>query len=110
MYLIYNESYQALEGETLTRADLAEEALRLARLLFALLPLPETEGLLALILHHDARRAARSRGDALIPLEAQDPDGWDADIPTFPAGEKMATRKAGGAVINAIASHGTDLT
>ena len=77
IYLIYNESYSATEGPTLTRADLAEEAIRLARLVFALQPDPETEGLLALLLCHDARRPARSGAGKMVPLEAQDRTLWN---------------------------------
>ncbi|MHA3914661.1 RNA polymerase sigma factor [Halovulum sp. GXIMD14793] len=78
IYLIYNESYSAFEGTTLTRADLAEEALHLARITFRLRPLPETQGLLALLLLHDARRPARGQHE-MIPLEAQDRTLWDRD-------------------------------
>lgn len=78
IYLIYNESYSAFEGTTLTRADLAEEALHLAEITHRLLPLPETEGLLALLLLHDARRPARGDGK-MIPLESQDRSLWNRD-------------------------------
>ena len=78
IYLIYNESYSAFEGQTLTRADLAEEALRLANLTYSLMPLPETEGLLALLYLHDSRRPARAcKNDVLVPLERQDRGLWD---------------------------------
>ncbi len=78
IYLMYNESYSAFEGQTLTRSDLAQEAIRLARLLKTLLPLPDVDGLLALLLLHDSRRAARSSDtDAFIPLERQDRKCWD---------------------------------
>ena len=79
IYLIYNESYAATEGPTLTRGDLAEEAIRLAALVQGLLPLPETQGLLALLLSHDARRAARVSGGVMVPLEAQDRGAWDRE-------------------------------
>ena len=59
IYLIYNESYSAYEGQTLTREDLANEAIRLARILHTLLAEPPVAGLLALLLLHDSRRAAR---------------------------------------------------
>lgn len=78
IYLIYNESYSAFEGTTLTRADLAEEAVHLAEITHRLLPLPETEGLLALLLLHDARRPARGQNE-MIPLEEQDRSLWDRD-------------------------------
>jgi len=50
IYLIYNESYNAFEGQTLTREDLAQDAIHLARVLNTLLPRPEVAGLLALLL------------------------------------------------------------
>ncbi|OUS07527.1 hypothetical protein A9Q96_06355 [Rhodobacterales bacterium 52_120_T64] len=80
IYLIYNESYSAYEGESLTRTDLANEAIRLAKILRHLLPLPEVSGLLALITLHNARREARYDcvGD-MITLEDQDRNLWDAN-------------------------------
>jgi RNA polymerase sigma-70 factor (ECF subfamily) len=67
-------------GESLTRPDLSSEAIRLARLLDELLPDPEVEGLLALMLLHEARRAARSTPDGdLILLEDQDRSLWDRE-------------------------------
>jgi RNA polymerase sigma-70 factor (ECF subfamily) len=79
IYLVYNEGYAASSGETLQRSDLAAEAIRLARLLAALLPHPEVTGLLALMLLQHARSAARvdAAGD-LVPLEEQDRSRWDA--------------------------------
>ncbi len=78
IYLIYNESYSAYEGQSLTREDLANEAIRLARVLYTLLPEPPVAGLLALILLHDARRKARqSKTQEFIPLEFQDRSLWD---------------------------------
>lgn len=78
IYLIYNESYSAFEGQTLTREDLAEEAIRLVRVLYALLPEPEVAGLLALMLLHQARNPARSDHEhQFIPLELQDRSKWD---------------------------------
>jgi RNA polymerase sigma-70 factor, ECF subfamily len=78
IYLVFNEGYSASSGASLTRADLSAEALRLARLLVALLREPEAMGLLALLLLHEARRAARSsvEGD-LILLEHQNRSLWD---------------------------------
>jgi RNA polymerase sigma-70 factor, ECF subfamily len=58
IYLVFNEGYSASSGESLTRADLSGEAIRLGRLLVELLPEPEALGLLALMLLHEARRAA----------------------------------------------------
>lgn len=78
IYLVYNEGYSASSGETLRRKDLASEAIRLARLLNDLLPEPEVQGLLALMLLHESRRAARTSptGD-LILLNDQDRRLWD---------------------------------
>lgn len=81
IYLIFNEGYTATRGEALVRTDLCSEAVRLARLVRALLlpqPPGEGTGLLALMLLHDARRAARldEAGD-LVLLEEQDRRRWD---------------------------------
>ncbi|MBE0614209.1 MAG: RNA polymerase sigma factor [Burkholderiales bacterium] len=78
IYLVFNEGYSASSGETLTRHDLSGEAIRLARLLVELLPEPEAMGLLALMLLHESRRAARSSptGD-LILLDEQDRALWN---------------------------------
>jgi RNA polymerase sigma-70 factor (ECF subfamily) len=78
IYLVFNEGYAASSGESLTRADLSAEAIRLARLLVALQPEPETEGLLALMLLQDSRRTARTSGDGdIILLEDQDRSLWN---------------------------------
>ena len=81
IYLVFNEGYAASAGATLTRHDLSGEAIRLARLLVELLPEPEAAGLLALLLLHESRRAARASatGD-LILLEDQDRSLWDRDL------------------------------
>jgi RNA polymerase sigma-70 factor (ECF subfamily) len=79
LYLLFNEGYAATEGADLVRQSLCAEAIRLARTLATLMPdEPEALGLLALMLLHDARRAARvdSAGD-LVPLEEQDRALWD---------------------------------
>jgi RNA polymerase sigma-70 factor (ECF subfamily) len=78
VYLVFNEGYSASSGESLTRADLSGEAIRLARLLVDLLPEPEAIGLLALMLLQESRRAARTtpEGD-LILLEDQDRSLWN---------------------------------
>lgn len=78
VYLVFNEGYAASSGDSLTRADLSAEAIRLARLLHGLLPEPEAAGLLALMLLHESRRAARTTpaGD-LILLEDQDRTRWN---------------------------------
>jgi RNA polymerase sigma-70 factor (ECF subfamily) len=79
IYLIFNEGYAAREGESLLRAGLCDEALRLARLLETPgLDGPELQGLLALMELHSARQAARTdeRGE-LVLLEEQDRSRWD---------------------------------
>ncbi len=78
IYLVFNEGYLASSGESLTRADLSEEAVRLGRLLVELLPEPEAMGLLALMLLHEARRASRTTPSGeMILLEDQDRSLWD---------------------------------
>lgn len=79
IYLVFNEGYSASAGDNVTRADLSAEAIRLGRLLAALLPASETLGLLALMLLHDARRAARtSASGELVLLDDQDRGLWNA--------------------------------
>lgn len=80
LYLVFSEGYTASAGAALTRVDLSSEALRLARLLAALVPDDaESAGLVALMLLTDARRAARTGPDGeLIPLDEQDRSRWDA--------------------------------
>ncbi len=78
LYLVFNEGYSASFGPSLTRPDLSGEAIRLARLLNALLADSEAMGLLALLLLHEARREARTTRDGdLVPLEDQDRALWD---------------------------------
>jgi RNA polymerase sigma-70 factor, ECF subfamily len=78
IYLVFNEGYSASSGGSLTRADLSGEAIRLGRLLVELLPEPEALGLLALMLLHESRRAARtSCSGELILLGDQDRSLWD---------------------------------
>ncbi|HEU4486226.1 MAG TPA: sigma-70 family RNA polymerase sigma factor [Povalibacter sp.] len=81
LYLIFNEGYAASSGATLIRGDLCDDAIRLARLLYELLPDdPEVLGLLALLLLIDSRRAARidSHGVPVL-LADQDRDRWNRD-------------------------------
>jgi len=73
IYLIFNQGYVA-------RGEIAAEAIRLGRALNALMPSqPEVRGLLALMLLHDARRDARTRGGEIVRLDEQDPSLWDAE-------------------------------
>ncbi|HEY2588182.1 MAG TPA: RNA polymerase sigma factor [Tepidisphaeraceae bacterium] len=78
VYLVFNEGYSASAGESLTRADLSAEAIRLGRLLMELLPEPEVIGLLALMLLQESRHAARTspEGDIVL-LEDQDRTRWN---------------------------------
>jgi RNA polymerase sigma-70 factor, ECF subfamily len=80
LYLLFNEGYAASAGADLVRQNLTAEAIRLARILAQMLPdEPEAGGLLALLLLHDARRAARiDAAGELVPLEDQDRRRWDA--------------------------------
>lgn len=79
IYLIFNEGYAATSGETLTRHELCEEAIRLCRVLVDLLPdSAEARGLLALMLLHDSRREARLNPEGeLVLLDEQDRARWD---------------------------------
>ncbi len=80
IYLVFNEGYYASSGESLTRADLSGEALRLGGLLVELLPAAEALGLLALMRLHEARRATRMTPDGdLVLLEDQDRTRWDQE-------------------------------
>ena len=80
VYLIFNEGYAARDGERLVRADLCDEAIRLGRLLAELMPDDaETHGLVALMLLHDSRRAARvDEAGRYVAFRAQDRARWDA--------------------------------
>ena len=84
IYLVFNEGYSASSGSSLTRHDLSAEAIRLERLLIELLPEPaepETLGLLALMLLHESRRAARtSAAGELVLLDEQDRARWDHEL------------------------------
>ncbi len=81
IYLIFNAGYLPVEGDSLVRVDLCDEAKRLALLLVALLPEePEPYGLAALLHLHDARRAARLAADGQpVTLEEQDRELWDRE-------------------------------
>ena len=84
LYLIFNEGYTSTIGPLLQRSDLANEAIRLTRMVHARLPeSAEVSGLLALMLLTDARRAARSDSDGnLIPMAEQNRALWDRDLIT----------------------------
>ncbi len=79
IYLIFNEGYCATSGDTLTRRELCGEAIRLCRVLVALLPgSAEARGLLALMLLHDSRRETRlDAAGELVLLDQQDRARWD---------------------------------
>jgi RNA polymerase sigma-70 factor, ECF subfamily len=81
VYLVFNEGYAASAGERLVRDDLCAEAIRLGRVLAKLMPDDaETAGLLALMLIHDARRAARVAADgSYVALPDQDRERWDRE-------------------------------
>jgi RNA polymerase sigma-70 factor (ECF subfamily) len=99
IYLVFNEGYAASSGTALTRHDLSGEAIRLARLLAQLLPQPEVSGLLALMLLHESRRAARaSEAGDLILLEDQDRLQWSSELiaeGTALVERALASRRAG---------------
>jgi RNA polymerase sigma-70 factor (ECF subfamily) len=82
LYLLFSEGYSASAGAALTRVDLSAEAIRLARVLVRLMPAePEAAGLLALMLLHDSRRAARVDATGnLVTLAEQDRSLWDAEL------------------------------
>jgi RNA polymerase sigma-70 factor (ECF subfamily) len=108
IYLVFNEGYSASSGDSLTRADLSGEAIRLTRLLVRLLPEPEAVGLLALMLLHESRRAARTtaRGDVIL-MEDQDRALWDRELIAEGTGlveQALATRRFGPYTIQAAIS------
>jgi RNA polymerase sigma-70 factor (ECF subfamily) len=90
VYLVFNEGYFASTGDVLARVDLTSEAIRLGRLLVSLLPDVEVIGLLALMLLHDSRRAARvsPTGDVVLFAD-QDRSLWD--LAEIAEGSKLAT-------------------
>jgi RNA polymerase sigma-70 factor (ECF subfamily) len=78
VYLVFNEGYSASSGSSAMRSDLSGEAIRLCRQLVALLPDPETLGLLALMLLQESRRDARATAEGdIVLLEDQDRSRWD---------------------------------
>ena len=81
IYLVFNEGYSASFGASLVRHDLSAEAIRLGRLLAELLPESEVKGLLALMLLHESRRAARTSPDGdVVLLHEQDRSRWNRDL------------------------------
>jgi len=82
LYLVFNEGYLSSSADASPiRDELTGEAIRLARILRALLPdAPEVTGLLALMLLTEARRAVRVADGQLVPLHEQDRGGWDRDL------------------------------
>jgi RNA polymerase sigma-70 factor (ECF subfamily) len=107
IYLIFNEGYSASSGESLTKSKLTQEAIRLTRLLIALLPEPDSEatGLLALMLLQESRRAARaSAGGEVVLLEDQDRSLWNreqiAEGVAF-VRQSLATRNVGAYTLQA---------
>jgi RNA polymerase sigma-70 factor, ECF subfamily len=81
IYLVFNEGYSALAGESHAQGDLSSEAIRLGRLLADLLPEAEVQGLLALMLLHEARRPARTSAEGeLVLLEEQDRTLWNREL------------------------------
>jgi RNA polymerase sigma-70 factor (ECF subfamily) len=78
VYLVFTEGYAPASGDSVVRSELADEAIRLGRLLVELLPEPEALGLLALMLLQDSRRAARTSADGgLVLLADQDRSSWN---------------------------------
>ena len=91
VYLVFNEGYSASSGPSLLRADLSGEAIRLGRLLVELLPEPEATGLLALMLLHESRRAARAGTDGdIVLLAEQDRALWNRE--QIAEGSALVTR------------------
>jgi len=105
VYLVYNEGYSASSGQSLTRVELSEEAIRLGRLMKELLPEPEVLGLLALMLLQESRRSARTSacGD-LILLADQDRAQWNRDFileGSALAAQALKSRRAGSYTLQA---------
>ena len=91
IYLVFNEGYSTPSGEPHSRSDLSREAIWLGRLLAELLPEPEVQGLLALMLLHESRRPARTSADgALVLLDEQDRALWNQAL--IAEGESLVDR------------------
>jgi len=99
VYLLFNEGYSATDGPDLLRAELCDEAIRLARMLVRLIgDQPEVGGLHALLLFQHARRSARLMNGILVPLAEQDRTRWDAAMITegvVALEHALHTRRAG---------------
>ena len=97
LYLVFNEGYSASSGDELVRRDLCDESIRLARLVVEQLPAePEPRGLLALMLLHHARAAARTTAAGeLVLLEHQDRSRWDAAMIRSGSAELRRAERAG---------------
>jgi RNA polymerase sigma-70 factor, ECF subfamily len=97
IYLVFNEGYSASSGGDVVRRDLCDESIRLARLLVSQLPgEPEPRGLLALMLLHHARTAARATPQGeLVLLEHQDRSRWDAAMIAAGSAELRRAERAG---------------
>jgi RNA polymerase sigma-70 factor (ECF subfamily) len=107
IYLIFNEGYSASSGESLTRSELTEEAIRVTRLLITLLPEPDSEatGLLALMLLQESRRPARTTAEGeVVLLENQDRSRWNREQILEGAGlvrQALSTRNVGAYTLQA---------
>jgi RNA polymerase sigma-70 factor, ECF subfamily len=100
VYLVFNEGYSASSGASHTRPDLSSEAIRLGRLLVELLPEPEVNGLLALMLLHESRREARtSTSGEIILLDDQDRGLWNRTL--IEEGQALVRRAMAGPQIGA---------
>jgi RNA polymerase sigma-70 factor (ECF subfamily) len=81
VYLVFNEGYAPSAGDVLTRQTLSTDAIRLGRLLAGLMPEPEVQGLLALMLLHESRRPARTDAfNDIVLLDAQDRALWNREM------------------------------
>jgi len=108
IYLVFNEGYSASFGASLTRQALSEEAIRLGRLILELLPEPEVMGLLALMILHESRRAARASADGeIILLADQDRSLWNRQMieeGTALVDRALASRRIGPYILQAAIS------